>query len=168
MMNVTMGARCWNGERRRTIMCRESEVSVMREEENLKRGARHFDLRLRSFIAYGLPIALLAHGLPGMDLASAFAIPPVPVATVGEISTTMAVPTSAKTQVLHAFDPLIDLVQALAYPIAGVMIAAGCLFLMVGQKEKGMSMLQNAALGYILVQLSPMLLKILVGLGSGI
>jgi hypothetical protein len=48
------------------------------------------------------------------------------------------------------------------------MIAGGCLFVMVGNRDRGMSMLQNAAIGYILVQLSPMLLKLLVGIGSAV
>lgn len=70
--------------------------------------------------------------------------------------------------ILKAFDPLIQLITSLAYPIAGVMIAGGCLFIMIGSRDKGMDMLRNAAIGYILVQLSPLLLKILVGIGTGI
>ncbi|SEC17942.1 hypothetical protein SAMN05443246_3239 [Paenibacillus sp. GP183] len=78
----------------------------------------------------------------------------------------MAVPGVVKEKILHAFDPLIDLAISLSYPIAGVMIAGGCLFVMTGNREKGMQMLQNAAIGYILVQLSPMLLNLLVGVGG--
>jgi hypothetical protein len=68
--------------------------------------------------------------------------------------------------VVHALDPLIDLVRGLAYPIAGVMIAGGCLFILIGQKDKGLDMLKNAAIGYILVMLSPLFLKILVQIGA--
>lgn len=67
-----------------------------------------------------------------------------------------------------AFDPLIHLLITLSYPIAGVMIAGGCLFIMIGSKDKGIDMLRNASIGYILVQLSPLLLKILVGIGAGV
>ena len=74
----------------------------------------------------------------------------------------------AKKKILHSFDPLIHMIQALAFPIAGVMIASGCIFIMVGNREKGMQMLQNAAIGYILVQLSPMMLELLVGIGSAV
>lgn len=66
------------------------------------------------------------------------------------------------------FDPLIQMLQALAFPIAGVMIAGGCLFIMVGNRERGMNMLQNTAVGYILVQLLPMLLELLVGIGNSV
>ncbi|MNI98350.1 hypothetical protein D3C73_1571790 [compost metagenome] len=61
-----------------------------------------------------------------------------------------------------------DLAISLSYPIAGVMIAGGCLFIMIGNREQGMKMLQNAAIGYILVQLSPMFLEMLVGIGGGV
>jgi hypothetical protein len=114
------------------------------------------DPKVKSIIGFAIPLVLLASGLP-----HAFAQPVVD----------MAVPvlgSATKGTILHAFDPLIDLIQALAYPIAGVMIAGGCLFIMVGNKEKGMQMLQNAAIGYILVQLSPMILKLLVGVGSSV
>ncbi|MGD7051405.1 hypothetical protein [Sutcliffiella horikoshii] len=63
---------------------------------------------------------------------------------------------------LHAFDPLITLVQALAYPIAMVVVLGGALFIMIGNKDKGFSMMQSAGLGYVLVTLTPMILNILV------
>jgi len=36
-----------------------------------------------------------------------------------------------KGEIMHAFDPLIDLIVSLSYPVAGVMIAGGCLFIMM-------------------------------------
>ncbi|WP_243355859.1 hypothetical protein [Bacillus litorisediminis] len=65
-------------------------------------------------------------------------------------------------KMLHAFDPLITLVQALAYPIAMVVVLGGALFIMIGNKEKGFSMMQGAGLGYVLVQMTPLVLNILV------
>jgi hypothetical protein len=65
-------------------------------------------------------------------------------------------------KMLHAFDPLITLVQALAYPVAMVVVLGGALFIMIGNKEKGFSMMSGAALGYVLVNLTPMVLDILV------
>ncbi|MCA1319779.1 hypothetical protein LC085_07615 [Bacillus tianshenii] len=63
---------------------------------------------------------------------------------------------------LHAFDPLITLVQALAYPVAMVVVLGGALFIMIGNREKGFSMMSSAGLGYVLVTLTPMILNILV------
>lgn len=65
-------------------------------------------------------------------------------------------------KMLHAFDPLITLVQALAYPVAMVVVLGGALFIMIGNKEKGFSMMQGAGLGYVLVQMTPLVLNILV------
>lgn len=78
----------------------------------------------------------------------------------------LAVSDKIRGQIIHAFDPLIALTQTLAYPIAAVMITAGCLFIMIGNREKGLGMIQLAGIGYILVQLSPLFLKILVSIGS--
>ncbi|MGD6832595.1 hypothetical protein ACQCT5_10550 [Sutcliffiella halmapala] len=63
---------------------------------------------------------------------------------------------------LTAFDPLITLIQALAYPVAMVVALGGCLFIMIDNKEKGFGMMQSAGLGYVLVTLMPMILNILV------
>jgi phage-related protein len=65
-------------------------------------------------------------------------------------------------KMLHAFDPLITLVQALAYPVAMVVVLGGALFVMIGNKEKGFTMMQSAGLGYVLVQMTPLVLNILV------
>jgi hypothetical protein len=65
-------------------------------------------------------------------------------------------------KMLHAFDPLIMLTQALAYPIAMVVVLGGAIMVMINQKEKGFSMMQTAGLGYVLVQMTPLVLNILV------
>jgi hypothetical protein len=127
------------------------------EKENLfeklsKAGKRMNDVKVKAIVSTTVPLFLLSK--------YAFASHPqaVPVAA--------GIPDAVKSKIVHAFDPLIDLVQALSYPIAGVMIAGGCLFIMVGNREKGMSMIQTAAIGYILVQLSPLFLDLLVGIGE--
>ncbi|MEI5905630.1 hypothetical protein WAK64_00940 [Bacillus spongiae] len=35
---------------------------------------------------------------------------------------------------------------------------------MINQKEKGISLIQNASIGYILVQLMPLMMQLLVGI----
>jgi hypothetical protein len=66
------------------------------------------------------------------------------------------------TKMMVAFDPLIELVQALAYPVAMIVVLGGSLFVMIGNKEKGFSMMQGAGLGVVLVQIAPMILNILI------
>lgn len=65
-------------------------------------------------------------------------------------------------KMIVAFDPLIGLVQALAYPVCMVVVLGGALFIMIGNKEKGFAMMQGAGLGYVLVQMTPIILNILV------
>lgn len=73
-----------------------------------------------------------------------------------------------KQTIRTAFDPIIKLIMDLSYPIAGVMITAGSLRYMIGQREQGLNLIQNAAIGYILVQLSPLMLDLLVGIGGSV
>ncbi|MER7560825.1 hypothetical protein ABTZ46_28125 [Nocardioides sp. NPDC126508] len=65
-------------------------------------------------------------------------------------------------KVVSAFSPLIELVQALSYPIGLVMMLGGGLFIMIGNSEKGFGMIQKAGLGYVVVQLLPTILDLLV------
>jgi len=74
----------------------------------------------------------------------------------------------AKDQIIDALMPLVDIIQALSYPIALVMLSSGGLMFMINQKDKGISLIQNAALGYVLVQLMPTFMKIIVGIGNSV
>lgn len=67
-----------------------------------------------------------------------------------------------------ALQPLIDVLKEIAKPIAGVMVTWGCLRFMIGQQEEGIHNMQQAAIGYILVQLSPIILKLITGVGDAI
>ncbi|MBM4762687.1 hypothetical protein [Bacillus sp. B15-48] len=78
------------------------------------------------------------------------------------------VPQATKESILHAFDPLIELMIDLALPIAGVMITGGALLILIGQKDKGFQLILNSSLGYCLVQLTPLLLKLLEQVGKSI
>lgn len=147
-MQVTIGAQCWDGVRHKSL----SELVRVVRLPHTELPPR-FSPKLKALLSFGVPVTFIA------DMSHrAFATPAVVPAMAG--------PTRDK--ILHAFDPLIDMIQSLSYPIAGVMIAGGCLFIMCGQRDKGMQMLQNAAIGYILVQLSPMLLQLLVGIGGSV
>jgi hypothetical protein len=166
-MQLTIGANCWDGARRISLT-KEVEVLIRVVEnkssfiDKLSRGSKRLNYpKVKRILGYAAPLILLLNGLPPFGIMSAFAQSVGVAPTVGG-----AISTAAKTKILHAFDPLIEMIQSLSYPIAGVMIAGGCLFIMVGNRERGMQMLQNAAIGYILVQLAPMLLSLLVGVGS--
>jgi hypothetical protein len=71
-------------------------------------------------------------------------------------------------KVVNAFAPLIELVQALSYPISLVMMLGGGLFVMIGNSERGFGMIQKAGLGYVLVQMLPLLMDLLVEIAKSL
>lgn len=77
---------------------------------------------------------------------------------------------SAKTLeiIAHALDPLVDLMVALSFPISSIIIIGSCFFFMLGKSERAWSGIQNAGLGYILIQIMPLLLNVLKEIGGSI
>ncbi|WP_203289866.1 TrbC/VirB2 family protein [Metabacillus sp. cB07] len=63
---------------------------------------------------------------------------------------------------VNAFDPIVDLVQGLSYPIGIIVMMCGGIIWMIGNKEKGLSLITNAGMGYIIVQMVPLGMKLLV------
>lgn len=178
-MNITMGAKCFDGDRRKTLPNVAGAKLTFSKGERVPAFADHNQMafidkaaawctspKILAVCTYAVPLALLLSGLPPIGLSHAMAHTAVAFGPADAIPAMAAAGT--QESIMHAFDPLIHLIKNLAYPIAGVMIAGGCLFIMVGNREAGMKMLTNAALGYVLVQLSPLLLKLLVGVGTGI
>jgi hypothetical protein len=68
-------------------------------------------------------------------------------------------------RIKDAFDPIIDLVQGVSYPVCFLMLCGGFLLVMIGQKHRGMTMIKWAAIGYVGMQLAPALMDILVDIG---
>jgi hypothetical protein len=124
------------------FMTRKTEVIELTEKEK------------KVFFESGVLIPLVV--APFLKVKSAMA------ATTAVTVTATASNAALYDKMLHAFDPLITLVQALAYPVAMVVVLGGALFIMIGNKEKGFGMMSGAALGYVLVNLTPMVLNILV------
>ncbi|WP_181349376.1 hypothetical protein [Thalassobacillus sp. CUG 92003] len=79
-----------------------------------------------------------------------------------------AVGDAIRTQITNAFDPIIDVMIALSLPIAGVMVTGGALLVMIGLNDKGYGLLMKAGIGYVLVQMSPLFIDLLAGVGQAI
>jgi hypothetical protein len=117
-------------------------------------------------------IPLVAVAVPAMLLAGKTAMASSGTA-IPVNSDVVAIPVGAisdevKSRIIHSFDPLIDLMVSLSLPIAGVMVTGGALLIMIGQKDMGLKLIMNSALGYVLVQMSPMFIDLLAGVGSAI
>lgn len=75
---------------------------------------------------------------------------------------------SIQDKIVHAFDPLIQLIQAIAYPVGFTMICAGFLVIMTGNRHKGLHIIKWAAIGFIGMQFAPGIMSILVEVGKSI
>jgi|SRR5690625_4007421 len=93
---------------------------------------------------------------------------PLATAPVWQTVTAHAAETSIQTKMMSAFTPIIELIQGMAYPVAVVVVLGGALFVMIGNNEKGFSLMQRAGLGYVLVMLAPMVLDVLVDAMEGV
>lgn len=71
-------------------------------------------------------------------------------------------------KVVNAFEPLVELVKALSYPIGLVMMLGGGLFVMIGNSDRGFGMIQKAGLGYVLIQMLPLLMDLLVEIAKSL
>lgn len=65
-------------------------------------------------------------------------------------------------------DPVVQILVAISFPIASVIMVGACFFFMLGNNEKAWSMIMNAGLGYVLIQLSPLFLDILRVVGEAV
>jgi nitrate reductase NapE component len=68
----------------------------------------------------------------------------------------------------HVLDPIVDILVALSFPIASVIIVGSCFQFMFDRADKGWTMIQNAGLGYVLIQVSPLILNVLKQVGNAV
>lgn len=68
----------------------------------------------------------------------------------------------------NILDPLITLMVAVSFPIASVIMVGSCFFFMLGNSERAWDGIYKAALGYIVIQMSPLFLEILRQVGEAV
>lgn len=73
---------------------------------------------------------------------------------------------SITQKIIDAFDPIVQLIQGISYPVGFIMITAGFLVMMTGNRQKGINMIKWAAVGYIGMQFAPAIMAILVEVGK--
>lgn len=142
---------------------KQRDAKIKKSKQSMERIAR---------IAAGLSIPLALGSPIGAVLGAskAFASTTVP------ISTPIAVPVTAKewmgeqtlSTLAHVLDPVVDILVALSFPIASVIIVGACFLFMFSNAEKAWTMIQNAGLGYVLIQVSPLILDVLKQVGNAV
>lgn len=83
------------------------------------------------------------------------------------VTTSASVKADVSQKIITAFQPLTELVQGLSYPITFLVFSAAGIYWLIGNRPKAVEMLQGATIGYILVQLSPLLMRLLVSVTAG-
>lgn len=93
---------------------------------------------------------------------------PISLASSSILTFTSKAHAETPFSLIHAFDPLIEIIQSLAYPVGFVMICAGFLVIMTGNKTKGLHIIKWAALGFLGMQFAPGLMTLLGEVGRSI
>jgi len=116
-------------------------------------------------------VAALVDGLVKAGTLIPLAIAPMAsfASASGATETASKVVAGTALQILsHALDPIVQILVAISLPVASIVMIGGCFFFMFGNSEKAWSTIQNAGLGYVLIQLSPLFIKVLEQIGKSI
>lgn len=68
----------------------------------------------------------------------------------------------------NVLDPVVQIMMAVSLPIASVIMLGGSFFFMLGNSERAWQIIFNSALGYIIIQMSPLFLEILRQVGEAV
>lgn len=69
---------------------------------------------------------------------------------------------------MQAFQPIIDLIQGIAYPLAYITLGTGVCLVIIGQKTEGFKLMKWAGIGYVMMQWLPGLMKMMYEIGKGL
>lgn len=144
------------------------EYKLKEKERKQKRNKKLMQLGMAAV----LPVATCGTvGVAGLIIKTAT----FPVAAVPAMAP-VAVEVGAKewmsqqtlSALAHVLDPLVDIMVALSFPIASVIIVGSCFFFMFDKAEKAWSMIMKAGLGYVLIQVAPLILDVLKKVGESV
>src|SRR5690606_32602503 len=86
----------------------------------------------------------------------------------GDVIQTGVIGDASLNMLANVLDPLVQILVAISFPIASVIMVGACFFFMLGNSEKAWTTIFNAGLGYVLVQMSPLFLNILREVGKAV
>jgi len=140
------------------------EQAEYEKEWNMYKFATRTEVAIATAIPSVLSVGLATHQLAEQ---SAMITASAPVYAPSEtVIPTGAIADASLTMLANVLDPVLDLLVAISFPIASVIVVASFFLIMIGNQEKAFDMMMKAGLGYILIQLSPMLLEILRNIGQ--
>lgn len=116
------------------------------------------------------------YGSIARRVGASIAVPMILAKPAFAATTVEAVPATAKewmgeqtlSALAHVLDPVVDILVALSFPVASVIIVGACFLFMMGNSEKAWGTITNASLGYVLIQVSPLILNVLKQVGNAV
>lgn len=126
-----------------------------------------------TYTATSIPVAVATPPLPPLPTPQAnidiLAQVPATIPVNGaEYIQTGFVADKSLEAIANVMDPLIQILVAVSFPVASVIMVGACFFFMFGNSEKAWSMIMSAGLGYVLIQMSPLFLNMLRTVGSAV
>jgi hypothetical protein len=144
-----------------------SDYKVKKKEKKQKRIAKATRLASAAVLPLATGGAIGTIGFAMKAFAAANVIPAtVPPAV--EVTAKEWMGEQALSTLAHVLDPVVDILVALSFPIASVIIVGSCFQFMFDRADKGWQMIQNAGLGYVLIQVSPLILNVLKQVGNAV
>ncbi|PEZ47049.1 hypothetical protein CN367_11830 [Priestia megaterium] len=119
-------------------------------------------------VALGSPLGAIIGGAKVFATSNAVATSAPVMPEAVPVNATEWASGKSLEMIAHALDPVIQVLVALSFPVASVIIVGGCFWFMFGNSEKAWKTIQNASLGYVLIQMSPLILNILKQIGGSI
>jgi nitrate reductase NapE component len=143
------------------------EFKIKDKERNRKRVERTTKLAVAAILPLATGGAIGTLGFTMKAFAATNVIPvSAPIAL--EVTAKEWMGEQTLSTLAHVLDPVVDILVALAFPIASVVIVGACFLFMFGNAERAWTMIQNAGLGYVLIQVSPLILDVLKQVGNAV
>jgi hypothetical protein len=144
------------------------DYKVKEKEKKQKRVKRVAQLASAAVLPLATCGAVGTLGFAMKAFAMTNTIPVMLAPSVVEVGAKQWAGETALSTLAHALDPVIDILVALSFPIASVVIVGSCFLFMFGNSEKAWTGIQNAGLGYVLIQVSPVILDVLKQVGNAV
>lgn len=161
-------------------MFKKNKVEVVPEDQWTDYGDQYAtkkSLAIAACVPGLASVALVGHRFMAESVPQVIATSPsaqmIPVSAPTPVIDTIATPTGlvadkSLEMLATLLDPVIDILVAISFPVASVIMVGACFFFMFGNSEKAWSMIMNAGLGYVLIQVSPLFLEILRKVGEAV
>ncbi|MDN4609104.1 hypothetical protein [Sporosarcina highlanderae] len=90
------------------------------------------------------------------------------IAGTPEIIQTSFIGDATLAAMATVFDPVVEMIVAISLPLASVVVAGAGLLMILGNSDKAQSMIVKAGIGYVVIQLLPLIITIFKTMGKAV